>query len=216
MKHIVIDLEMNGTSNKFQEKCKMEIIQIGVVLLDENYEIADQFSSYVKPQFNTKMENFYENLTGISYFMVNKAPVFFQVMDSFFSWLYSLEDDLEILAWSENDLMQILLEAQAKDYEFDEFGDYVLDNWFDFQQEFSHKLFIDHRCSLKDALDFAGIQPMGHWHDALDDALNTAHLVSLIRNEEACLKIFGNVIELQTIHKNTLGDLFDFSQFVFE
>lgn len=216
MKHIVIDLEMNGTSNEFREKCKMEIIQIGAVLMDDNYQIIGHFSTYVKPQFNTYIEDFYKQLTGISDSMVENAPVFFQAMDSFLSWLYSLEDDFEILSWSECDWMQIALEAEAKEYEFDEFGDYVFDNWFDFQLEFSHKLWMDHRCSLKDALEYAQIQSEGIWHNALDDAMNTAYLVALIRNDVACMNTFGKIIEFQTIHKNTLGDLFDFSQFVFE
>ena len=45
MKHIVVDLEMNEISRKYREAkalCKMEIIEIGAVLLDENYNAQEQ------------------------------------------------------------------------------------------------------------------------------------------------------------------------------
>ena len=41
MKHIVIDLEMNALDKKFKDEriiCGSEIIQIGAVLLDEQYQ----------------------------------------------------------------------------------------------------------------------------------------------------------------------------------
>ncbi|MGM9912293.1 exonuclease domain-containing protein [Floccifex sp.] len=213
MKHIVIDLEMNASNC---DVCRMEIIQIGAVVLDDQYQMMGSFSTLVKPQWNDIIEPFYESLTGISTEMVQNAPVFNEALYSFMNWIKNLNDEVEVLAWSESDLNQVLMEASYKEYEFDDFEEYVISQWVDFQNEFDHKLFIDHQCSLKDALDYAHIELEGNWHDALDDAKNTAQLLALLRDDKKCLETFGTVIEVQKVEKDTLGDLFDFSQFVFD
>ena len=53
MKHIVVDLEMNTLAKQFKEEksiCGSEIIQIGAVLLDENYQEIGSFHTLVRPQ----------------------------------------------------------------------------------------------------------------------------------------------------------------------
>ena len=44
MKHIVVDLEMNNISNKYKDfDCTMETIEIGAIMLDENYQEISSF-----------------------------------------------------------------------------------------------------------------------------------------------------------------------------
>lgn len=52
MKHIVIDLEMNALDKKYAKErqiCGREIIQIGAVLLDDQYQEIECFNTLVKP-----------------------------------------------------------------------------------------------------------------------------------------------------------------------
>ena len=53
-KYVVLDLEMcrvprGAKRENFQ--APRELIQIGAVLLDEQYKVADTFMSFVKPQY---------------------------------------------------------------------------------------------------------------------------------------------------------------------
>ena len=79
MKHIVVDLEMNSLAKEYKvekEICNREIIEIGAVVLDENYQEVNSFKTFVKPQYNDKIKPYFEKLTGISTTMVENAPVF--------------------------------------------------------------------------------------------------------------------------------------------
>ena len=87
-----------------------------------------------------------------------------------------------------------------------------LDNWFDFQKEYTEKLGLERIMSLEKALNYAGIEFEGHMHDALCDAKNTAELFAIVRNEERCKVVFKAVMEaLKPKNTNsTLGEMFDF------
>lgn len=59
MKYIVVDLEMNSLAKEYKEEraqCGMEIIEIGAVVLDEQYQEVDSFKTLVKPQFNDEIK----------------------------------------------------------------------------------------------------------------------------------------------------------------
>lgn len=69
MKHIVIDLEMNKLGPNYKserEICKCEVIQIGAVLLDDEYQEIGSFNTLVKPRYNEHIDKKIEKLTGIS------------------------------------------------------------------------------------------------------------------------------------------------------
>ena len=86
MKYIVIDLEMNpiaAVHKTERETCKLEVIEIGAVLLDENYQEIGSFVTLVKPRFNSRIERRYEKLTGIKTETVESAPFFEDALDMF-------------------------------------------------------------------------------------------------------------------------------------
>ena len=52
MHHIFVDFEMNHIAGQYEEErsfSKMEIVEIGAVMLDEHYQEISSFQSYVKP-----------------------------------------------------------------------------------------------------------------------------------------------------------------------
>ena len=73
--YIVIDLEMCSVQRISRRSFshKTEIIQIGAVLLSENFQPLGEFSSFVCPRYG-KIDHFIQNLTGISERDVKKAP----------------------------------------------------------------------------------------------------------------------------------------------
>ena len=60
-------------------RAKHEIIQIGVVLLDEGMKVTDRISIFVKPEYGW-IDPFIERLTGISQEQVSHAPMLAEAM----------------------------------------------------------------------------------------------------------------------------------------
>ena len=59
MHHIFVDFEMNHIAGEYQEErtfSKMEIVEIGAVMLDDQYQEISSFRSYVRQEFNDKID----------------------------------------------------------------------------------------------------------------------------------------------------------------
>ena len=220
MKYVVIDLEMNPISavhTAEREICKLEVIEIGAVLLDEKYQEIGSFVTLVKPRLNSRIERKYEKLTGIKTEMTESAPYFEDALDMFFSWCNNIPDEIQIIQWSDNDFAQISKEIQLKNISLSiQDKKYIDTTWFDFQAEYGSTLGLEHNISLKDAVMYAGEDFCGRQHDALVDARNTAVLFGIVRDEAKCQKTLQHVIEaLKPKDDFSLGDLFDFSALSF-
>lgn len=219
MKYIVVDLEMNGISKKSEarEICKLETIEIGAVMLDDDLQEISSFRTYVMPEFNDGIEKNITALTGITDDMVMNAPNFNQALRLFTDWCLGAEDDLTIYAWSKTDFRQISKEMSLKGYEVSERETGILLNsWSDFQREFDSYLGFEKQVSLKMALNMAGVDYSGQEHDALDDARNTAELLQLFKDEELFDKTLRKIQDAMRPSSigNTIGELIDLSEFV--
>lgn len=75
MYHVVIDLEMCRVPRRSSAdyRYKMETIQIGAVLLDENFGRIGTLSEYVNPSYGA-IDSFIGNLTGIRQSDLRGAP----------------------------------------------------------------------------------------------------------------------------------------------
>lgn len=217
MKYVVVDFEMNKVSKSFDEKrhvWNMEIIEIGAVVLDEEYKEILCFKTYVKPSFNSIIDPKIERLTGITTGKVMNAPKFEEAFHMFVEFCRSINDEIMMVQWSENDLRQILGEIAQKDYQLSDNEKDIVQNWYDFQHEFGEILGLSKQVSLENALRYAGVDFVGDMHDALYDARNTAELFTITRVEEKKQKTLDKVVKM--LHpeerKCTIGDIFDFSQ----
>lgn len=214
MNYIVVDFEMNPVAGEYVEErkiCPLEIIEIGAVIMDESFAVLGEFKTLVKPQYNDTIQKRYETLTGISTQMVSGAPTFATAYEMFVNWCESYGSDYEVYAWSDNDYNQLVAEMKQKEYtNQDKMG--MLENWFDFQKEYTDKLGLERIMSLEKALNYAGIEFEGHMHDALCDAKNTAELFAIVRNEERCNVVLRAVMDALKPKQvaNKLGDVIDF------
>lgn len=220
MKHIVVDLEMNVLGKNYKKEkalCSMEIIEIGAVVLDEEYQEIGSFKTLVKPQYNDVIKPYYEKLTGITTEMVSNAPVFEDALKMFCSWCKSYNDEIAIYQWSETDLDQIIAETKMKNIIFTPDKQYFFSEWADFQKEFGEKLNLSNAVSLKNAVMYAGVDFEGAEHDALDDARNTATLMKIIRTPALLEGALKNVIDVLTPTPDgiELGSMFDFAELGF-
>ncbi len=182
MKYAVLDLEMCMVPKeirKYGYKYRQETIQIGAVLLDDNYEVIDEFNTYVKPEYGW-IDDFIEKLTGISQHDVAEAPSFEEALEAFLDWLPA--DDVRCVSWSDSDPKQIIHEAFAKGIEDDRL-EIIFANWIDCQKTFGQKMDRKKSYSLEDALFISNIAPEGRAHNGLVDAANTATLFTKLETE---------------------------------
>ena len=217
MKHIVVDLEMNGVGKEYKNLgCNMETIEIGAIMLDDNFQEISSFRTYVKPEYTTRVTSVVSKLTGINYNMLINAPKFNEALKMFSNWCMGVDDDIKIYAWSTNDYKQVSKEIKLKHYEIssDESRVYLTE-WNDFQEEFDVELGFDKQVSLSLALDMAGIDFLGREHSALDDARNTAKLFHVFKDREMFDITLSKIAEAMkpTEFGTSLGTLFDFSGF---
>ena len=110
--NIVLDVEMCKVSSKTRRyPYKSEIIQIGAVMMDENWEMLDSFSAYVKPRYG-KINHFILSLTGISERDIKNAPDIGEALQQMLQWIG--ENEATFYSWSATDYYQIRNEIQLK------------------------------------------------------------------------------------------------------
>ena len=77
MYYIIFDLEFNQDSSSLQHfdgkntRAPFEIIQIGAIKLDVNFNTIDTFNRYVKPTFYKQITPFITELTGITLSLIH-------------------------------------------------------------------------------------------------------------------------------------------------
>ena len=122
--YVVMDLEMCNVPKEKRTAefwWKNEIIQIGAVLMNEDYEIVDEFMSFVQPEYG-EIDDFIQRLTGISQSDVADAPCAAEALTAFTAWL---PEDAYVVAWSETEAVQIERELDAKKIDLPELDWYV-------------------------------------------------------------------------------------------
>lgn len=212
--YVVIDLEMCSVQRIFRRSFshKTEIIQIGAVLLSENFQPLGEFSSFVCPRYG-KIDHFIQNLTGISERDVKKAPSIEDALRALLLWIG--DHEVCFVSWSSSDYVQIRNEILDKHLDPDEFALFLEPkSWIDYQRLVDVRFEIGRSLSLADALELCEIEPVGHFHDGLQDAVNTARMITKLENDpdfKCCLeKLRDREAETKTqTFGYSLGSLFD-------
>ena len=209
-KYVVVDLEMCKVpkSRKTEDyRWSMETIQIGAVLLNEEYEIIDTFNTYVKPEYGM-IDTYINDLTGIGKKDTLDAPMMERALQQFTEWIPS--EEVKLIQWSENDKRQIQHEMFSKTINNERFSE-LEESWIDCQKLFGEKLDPTKQFRLADALFIANVDTQGKEHDALCDAINTAILYSKIcDNKELILNPdYESAAKEEVSHLSfSLGNLF--------
>ncbi len=179
--YIVLDLEMCRVAGKKAKEIglKNEIIQIGAVMLDKDYNIVDGFDTFVRPEYG-RVDRIIQNLTGISQRKVEYAPTLDEAMRTFRLWLP--EEDYIIVSWSMSDRWQLAKELGAKRIHMDWILEAYAD-WYDCQKLFGKRLGSRRQFRLLDALVASDIISDGEEHNGMVDAYNTALLYAKLSTD---------------------------------
>lgn len=208
MKHVVVDLEMNPVSREFREvrrKLNEEVIEIGAVRLDENFQQEAEFQCYVKPEYGP-IKKHITSLTGITQAMVADKKTYAACFQDFVDWVG--EEETKIYSWSMSDIKQLRSECRYKLPDFD--IDWLNARWVDLQQEFDDRLGLHNSLALKHALGAMDHKFEGTQHTALADAINTSAILTLMQDDAKFKETMKPVLEIlqpKDDLSSSIGDL---------
>ncbi len=177
MNYIVLDLEWNQSTDKFNKECGLpfEIVEIGAVKLNSKKEIIDSFEQIIKPQIFQTIHYMTTKIIHIDKEELDKGKPFPEVMQEFLKWC---GQDRIFCIWGTLDLTE--LQRNMCYYGMDELTQGPL-LYYDIQKFFSityedGKL----RRALEFAVDFLHIEKDIPFHRAYSDAYYTAKVFSVI------------------------------------
>lgn len=177
---VCIDIEMSeltAEERRMVPDMRHEIIQIGAVMLDENYNIINRFSSYIKPSYSS-VTPIIQSLTGISNTDLLNAKDFVTVFDEYLYWLEN--NEIITFCWSSTDYRQLWNEIMVKAKHRGDLFD-NLKTFIDLQHAFGQLIGTKSAVSLESALIFLCDEFKGRAHDAYWDAYNTARILHKIK-----------------------------------
>lgn len=183
MTHVVIDIEATCCDDGSIPDDERETIEIGSVMLDEEFRTIGEFSALLKPEWNRKLTPFCVKLTGITQDMVDSAQPFERVWNVFSDWI-DLHDVQAIYSWGRWDVDELV-----KEFRRGTNGIVLPINWtanrcIDLAAVFRRK--TGRRRGHNGALRYFGLDREGPMHRALPDARNIARILPLLLGDQPC------------------------------
>lgn len=191
MNYIIYDLEFNQKNNTSSSKndlienkidCSVnmpfEIIQIGAIKLNENFETLSTFNALIKPTLYKTIHPYVENLTQITDCKVALCKTFVDVYNDFLEFLEN--DEIILCVWGMVDIKELIRNLKFYNLSTSKFSKYI-----DIQKHASKYLKAPNksRIGLRHAIELLNIPISGEFHDAYNDAYYTAEIFKLIYNK---------------------------------
>ena len=175
MNYIVFDLEWNqspiGQAGE-HPRMPFEIIEIGAVKLDEEYNVIDEFSRLIKPRIYTKLHKIIKQMLSYDEKDLKKDGVpFKQACSEFLKW--SGEDSV-FCTWGSSDLFYL---QNNMDFYYMNKLEFPL-KYYNIQQIFADKYDPDGNIwKLEKAVEMLGLSEEEPFHTAVNDARYTARVL---------------------------------------
>lgn len=195
MSYIVLDLEFNQAFDFEKNKtillipsCRFEIIQIGAVKLDENFNVIDKINLYIKPNLYKEMHPYVEKITGITIEFLEDKPYFTQAYKDFEKFLSNEEHIFCI--WGIGDLKALYRNLSY----YDMLKSDLILKYVDVQNLATKYIkYSKGGCiGLKTAIELLELPLKEDFHNALNDALYTAEIFKKIFPKKLNLKVFNS------------------------
>lgn len=184
MNYIILDLEWDSAYFTKQKKFINQILQIGAVKLDENFNITDTFEETVKSEISKRVTGRFSRLTGITTEKMLAGVPVDTAVDRYNAWA---GEDTVTMTWSDSDLYSIkeneecLLHGGRK---------FAIEKYLDLQKFVQGELrrggYEDkNQISLGAAAQLLGVKTDSfELHTAKDDSLLSVALFKKCYNEE--------------------------------
>ena len=188
MHYVILDMEWDSAYYKAEKRFINQILQIGAVKLDENFNIIDIFDVTIKSSISRRVSRRFTELTGITKEMMLEGILLEDAVDRYNSWI---GDDTVTITWSNSDLYTI---AENEKYLLRS-KKFKIDKYLDLQVFIQEELRllgheIKSQISLGGAAELLGITTQNYdLHTAKDDSLLCATLLKKHYNEAAFEKL---------------------------
>lgn len=184
MNYIIFDLEFNQQHPDIKSDQKpelmFEIIQIGALKLDNNFNTVSTFNSFVKPTVHKMLHPYVEELTNITYEQINTSKVFTDVYEDFINFIDDPESTLVL--WGVNDIKELIKNAHYHKLS----SDVIPKKYIDIQCYLSKALKYSKgkKIGLKTAIEYLEISIDSEFHDAFNDAYYTTEVFKRVYNKK--------------------------------
>lgn len=174
---ICLDLKtckLAGAQKKAMKGKSEETIQIGAVMLDENFNYLSQFSSFVKPVYGVVSA---ESVDNPDFYKesLEHADTFSAAFYKLFTWAGGNKDDVTTLCWSNSVYIQLWDEIYVKAKNHNEYREF-LKTFVDLQAIIDNALCSENQISFDAALKFCHIKFDGSRESSLNYSFNLARL----------------------------------------
>ncbi|KAF5185665.1 Eri1 exoribonuclease [Thalictrum thalictroides] len=175
---VVIDFE--ATCDKENNPHPQEIIEFPSVLVNSmTGQLEASFQTYVRPAYHQHLTDFCKELTGIQQIQVDRGVPLSEALLMHDKWLEEKgikHTNFAVVTWSNWDC-RVMLESECRFKKIRKPP--YFNRWINLRVPFN-KVFGGVRCNLKEAVQLAGLAWEGRAHCGLDDARNTARLLSYL------------------------------------
>lgn len=174
---ICLDLKtcrLTGKQKKAMQEISGEVIQIGAVMLDEQFNYLSQFSIFVKPVYGVISA---ESVDNPDFYKdsLEHADTFSTAFYKLFIWAGSNQDDVTTLCWSNSVYTQFWDEIYIKAKNHDEYRDF-LKTFVDLQALMCNALRSENQISFDASLKYCHIKFAGVRESALNHSFNQARI----------------------------------------
>ncbi|MCY6483809.1 exonuclease domain-containing protein [Clostridium aestuarii] len=194
MNYIIYDLEFNQKSSDIKEiktnknsNLPFEIIQIGALKLNENFETLSTFNALIKPTLYNTVHPYVERLTKITDDKIKSCKLFPDVYNDFIEFIG--DDEIILCVWGTVDIKELLRNIRFHNLSTSLISKYYID----IQQYASKYLNAPKRTKigLKNAVELLNISiNNGEFHDAFNDAYYTTEVFKKIYDNNIKPKLY--------------------------
>lgn len=187
MNYIVLDLEFNqpfhfktGFQTILRPDCPFEIIQIGAVKLNENFDILDKFNVLIKPVIYPRIHPYVKKITNLNYKQLKNGLFFSEAYSNFIKFIG--RDDVVLCTWGSDDIKSLF-----KNILFYDLDTTKICNRFINVQKFASKYLKyedGQSIGLKNAVTELNLEIKTPFHNALNDAIYTAKVFQIVHPKE--------------------------------
>lgn len=194
--YLVLDLETTGTEVGYHE-----IIQLGAVLLDQDFNEISNFFSNVCPVYENRFSKEAQKVHYLSMIDLENSPAIYEIIPQFEDWILKslkLKNKKElrnlVLAGQSVYFNIIFLQYAYKQNQIPyPFSHKILDlkilAFYYFTILKNNNIDVPQSLSLESIANFFNLKRSSDVHNALEDAILTAKCISIILNESKKFKI---------------------------
>lgn len=216
MNYIIYDLEFNQkvkdsieNENSQFSSIPFEIIQIGAVKLNENFETISTFNSLIKPTIYKTIHPIVENLTKITDDQVSSCKDFISVYKDFLNFIG--DDEIILCVWGIVDIKELIRNVKFYNLSISPTPKYI-----DIQTYASKYLKTEKKSKigLKNAIELLNIPIEGEFHNAFYDAYYTAEVFKIIHDHNLKPIVYSSYPNRKSVqHKETIDTISLIKQF---